>query len=70
VLHLRDLRSELLLKLVVADLNGIDTSRLIAAQKVIVDDFVKANRGSSDVVDSWRHEMAVAAQRFLDTFSR
>jgi PadR family transcriptional regulator AphA len=70
VFHLRDLRSELLLKLVVADLNGIDTSRLIANQKVIVDDFVKANRGSRDVVDSWRHEMAVAAKRFLDTFGR
>lgn len=64
--HLRDLRSELLLKLVVAEANGIDTSALVTAQRIIVDDFVRANRGSRDVVTSWRHEMALAAKRFLD----
>jgi len=64
--HLRDLRSELLLKIVIAEANGIDTSALITAQRLIVDDFVKANRGSRDVVTSWRHEMARAAKRFLD----
>ena len=67
--HLRDLRSELLLKLVVAEVNDIDTSTLISAQRLIVDDFVVANRGSRDVVTSWRHEMALAAKRFLDKLS-
>lgn len=66
VTHLRDLRSELLLKLVVAEVNDIDTSTLVSAQRLIVDDFVAAHRGSRDVVTSWRHEMALAAKRFLD----
>jgi DNA-binding PadR family transcriptional regulator len=65
--HLRDMRSELLLKLVVASKNDIDTSPLIVAQRVIVEDFVRANRGSRDVVSSWRREMALAAKRFLDS---
>lgn len=67
--HLRDMRSELLLKLVVASKNDIDTSPLIVAQRVIVEDFVRANRGSRDVVSSWRREMALAAKRFLDSLA-
>jgi PadR family transcriptional regulator AphA len=67
--HLRDLRSELLLKLVVAEVNDIDTTALVSAQRLIVDEFVKANRGSRDVVTVWRHEMALAAKRFLDSMS-
>ncbi len=67
--HLRDLRSELLLKLVVSERNGFDTSRLITAQRIIVNEFVRTHRTSSDVVESWRHEMAVAAERFLDSLT-
>jgi PadR family transcriptional regulator AphA len=67
--HLRDLRSELLLKLVVAEVNDIDTTALVSAQRLIVDEFVQANRGSRDVVTAWRHEMALAAKRFLDSMS-
>lgn len=66
--HLRDLRSELLLKLVVAEVNGYDSTDLVAAQRIVVDEFVRANRGRNDVVTSWRHEMAVAAKRFLASF--
>jgi len=69
VTHLRDLRSELLLKLVVAEANGIDTASLVADQRAIVEEFARANRGSRDVVTAWRHEMALAAKRFLDSLT-
>jgi len=70
--HLRDLRSELLLKLVFADRIGLDTTELLAAQALIVDRQAAqlAARGAGrrdplDVVDLWRVEATAAAQRFI-----
>ncbi len=66
--HLRDLRSELLLKLVFAGRIGLDTTELLAAQAVIVDRQAAqlAGRGDPlDVVDLWRVEATAAAQRFI-----
>ena len=69
VLHLRDLRSELLLKLVFAERHGIDVSDMIAAQRAVVDDLAEALAAplddAPDVVTLWRAESARAAQRFL-----
>jgi PadR family transcriptional regulator AphA len=69
--HLRDLRSELLVKLVVADLIGIDLGGLLDGQRAIVDDQAGALREAvaadpGDVVARWRLEATGAAQRFLD----
>jgi DNA-binding PadR family transcriptional regulator len=72
--HLRDLRSELLLKLVFADQLGIDLADMIDRQRAIVDGLAAALAGrvvdEPDVVDLWRAEATTAAQRFLDRVDR
>ena len=72
--HLRDLRSELLLKLVFADRIGLDTAGLLAAQAAIVDRQAERlaghSTGSVDVVELWRIEATVAAQRFIARLTR
>jgi DNA-binding PadR family transcriptional regulator len=75
--HLRDLRSELLLKLVIAERCGIDVDQMLVRQRAIVADLAAAvapadhadaadQAGVADVVLLWRHETATAALRFLD----
>lgn len=66
--HLRDLRSELLLKLMVLDLLGRDPSSLLRAQRELVAialALLERDAGR-DVVGLWRAESAAAALRFLD----
>jgi DNA-binding PadR family transcriptional regulator len=75
VTHLRDLRSELLLKLIVADSCGIDISRMLDAQHEHIAQMVDAiTRTTSahpgDVVALWRMESASAALRFLERVPR
>lgn len=71
VAHLRDLRSELLLKLILAESCGIDVGPMLAAQRVHLTDLA-AGIGSQvadrpdDVVALWRVEASQAALRFLD----
>jgi DNA-binding PadR family transcriptional regulator len=79
--HLRDLRSELLLKLVVAQRCGIDVTPMLHRQRALVVDLAAAIDGppacaldgapetgavAPDIVLLWRRESAVAARRFLD----
>jgi DNA-binding PadR family transcriptional regulator len=66
--HLRDLRSELLLKLVFADLDRIDAGDMVRAQRTIVDQLAAALEAADerDVVALWRIEATRAAQRFID----
>ncbi len=73
--HLRDLRSELLLKLVLAEQCGIDVGDTIAAQRRRIEQLAagRAMRQQSgddaiehDVVAMWRDEATNAALRFLD----
>ena len=72
VSHLRDLRSELLLKLVLADQCGLDVHAMLIEQRHIVQDLADALAGRAepgddvDVVHAWRHETSEAALRFLD----
>jgi PadR family transcriptional regulator AphA len=65
--HLRDLRSELLLKLVIAERCGVDVEDLLHRQRSIVADLaaVLADDGD-DVVTLWRRETSEAALRVLD----
>ncbi len=71
--HLRDLRSELLLKLVIADLCTLDTTELLTAQRAHVERMAAALKVPTpragqhvDVVALWRSESAHAALRVLD----
>ncbi len=71
VAHLRDLRSELLLKLVIADRCGIDITAMLAAQRERVVAMCTAidaqvSDAPDDVVVLWRSEGSHAALRFLD----
>jgi DNA-binding PadR family transcriptional regulator len=69
--HLRDLRSELLVKLVLADLNGVDARQLVERQRELVAEraataaLLVAER-PGDVVALWRRASASAASQFLD----
>ncbi len=74
VAHLRDLRSELLLKLVIAELCGIDTTAMVTAQRTQIaqlHDAISAqiDETPGDVVALWRSESSSAGLRFLDRIS-
>ena len=70
--HLRDVRAELLLKLVFCDLLGVDPKELIAAQKkqfepIAVNLRLRARSAPlADPVEVWRDESSRAVLRFLD----
>jgi PadR family transcriptional regulator AphA len=70
VAHLRDVRSELLLKLVLAEQCDIDISAMLADQRqhvVSMRAALAAQLGErTDVIAMWRHESAGAALSFLD----
>lgn len=66
--HLRDLRTEFLLKLVLCERSTIDTSALVSSQRRLLLPAIDAltDRHPDDVVALWRHESAHAAARFLE----
>jgi DNA-binding PadR family transcriptional regulator len=67
--HLRDVRSVLLLKLVVHQRLGSDPGPLVAAQRAAFAPRLleRAGRPShDDVIGLWRHHSADAVRRFLD----
>lgn len=69
VAHRRDLRSELLLKFVLADLNDIDITKMLDQQRDIIArhaDVLLASGDATDVVDLWRIESTRAAHRFIE----
>jgi DNA-binding PadR family transcriptional regulator len=71
VVHLRDLRSELLLKLIIADICDIDVSDMLEGQHARITDMADAisaqiEQDPGDVVALWRSESSHAALRFLD----
>lgn len=73
--HLRDLRSELLLKLVFADLHHVEVTAMLGVQRAIVDRQATqletaAHDHPDDVVIAWRLEATQAAQRFIERIDR
>jgi DNA-binding PadR family transcriptional regulator len=70
--HLRDLRSELLLKLVLAERCDIDVGPMLVAQRdriqAMADGFAARTDAEApvDVVAMWRDEASHASLRFLD----
>jgi PadR family transcriptional regulator AphA len=67
--HLRDVRTELLLKLFLRERGGLDNAELLATQQLLfapkIDALTSAGPGD-DLVDVWRRESARAVRRFLD----
>lgn len=75
VAQARDLRGELLSKLVLAQRLGVDVSEMLAAQqRVVADHVIELERIAAlhpgDVVTRWRLENSRAAARFLTTINR
>jgi DNA-binding PadR family transcriptional regulator len=71
VRHVRDVRSEFLLKLALLDRRGADRADLVAAQRaalVPIADALAAERaaGPDDVLLAWRASTTAAALAFLD----
>lgn len=69
--HLRDVRSELLLKLVIADLCDIDVAPMLRTQRehiAAVSDAITEQLDATpdDVVIRWRYEASQATIRFVD----
>jgi len=72
--HLRDLRSELLLKLLIAERCDIDVTPMLQRQREIVVESARTIGGDAhsipnagaEVVELWRREASTAALRFLD----
>lgn len=73
VVHLRDMRSELLLKLFLADECGIDIADMLEMQRKNIKTLqqnIESNireSGKNDAVLVWRHEIAEATLRFIDS---
>jgi molybdopterin-binding protein len=67
--HLRDVRTELLVKLTLRDRAGLDNEALLAAQQEMFEpaiDVLTSTHADDDIVDLWRRENARAVRRFLD----
>jgi PadR family transcriptional regulator AphA len=68
VTHLRDVRTELLVKLMLREQLGLDTDVFLAGQRRVFDPLIGRMLASADtgVVATWRRENADAVRRFLD----
>jgi DNA-binding PadR family transcriptional regulator len=68
VVHLRDVRTEFLLKLALAERLGIDQRKLVEKQRTALEPIMAAiaARPPDDVVDLWRTESSASIARFLD----
>jgi PadR family transcriptional regulator AphA len=67
--HVRDVRTELLVKLFLRDRAGLDNLALLTAQRELLAptiDALTATHPDGDLVDLWRRESARAVRRFLD----
>ena len=68
VTHIRDIRTALLLKLVIGDLHGLDATTLVERQRDTLQPIVGSLLAGDerDAVSLWRREQARSAMRFLD----
>jgi len=68
--HLREVRTELLVKLTLRDRSGLDNQPLLAAQRErfepVIDALTSSYGAEDDLVDLWRRESARAVRRFMD----
>lgn len=68
VAHLRDVRTELLVKLMLREHLGLDNGSFLASQRAVFAPLIDAVERTPDrgVVGTWRRENADAVRRFLD----
>jgi PadR family transcriptional regulator AphA len=67
--HLRDVRTDLLIKLALRRRAGLDVETLLAAQQEAFEltiDVLTSTQADDDLIDLWRRESARAVRRFLD----
>jgi molybdate transport system regulatory protein len=67
--HLREVRTELLVKLALRRRAGLDSAELLAAQLARFEPAIAvltSTRDDEDLVDVWRRESARAVRRFLE----
>jgi PadR family transcriptional regulator AphA len=67
--HLRDVRTELLVKLALRQRAGLDNQALLNAQQILFEPLIDALTSAeddNDLVDVWRRESARAVRRFLE----
>jgi PadR family transcriptional regulator AphA len=67
--HLRDVRTELLVKLLLRERAGLDSTSLLVAQQERFEPAIAAltsTHPDDDLVTAWRRESARAVRRFLD----
>jgi molybdopterin-binding protein len=67
--HLRDVRTELLVKLALRERGGLQNEALLAAQREVFEpaiDVLTSSQRHEDLTDLWRRESARAVRRFLD----
>lgn len=69
VAHLRDVRTELLVKLMLREQLGMDTTTFLARQRRVFEPLMERlwENGDTGVVATWRRENADAVRRFLDS---
>jgi PadR family transcriptional regulator AphA len=69
VSHMRDVRTELLVKLMLRRRAGLDNTHFVTSQKRVLAPVAAALHNSShgDEVDRWRAENAASVMRFLDS---
>jgi PadR family transcriptional regulator AphA len=74
--HVRDIRSELLLKLALLDRAGEDPADLLRAQRAVLEPLVGAiesrrasSQGFEATLLAWRRATAIAALEFIDTIA-
>ena len=72
VAHLRDVRTELLVKMMLREQLGLAPGPFLARQREVFDPLIEVVRTSRDrgVVATWRRENADAVRRFLDALER
>lgn len=67
--HIREVRTELLVKLLLREQAGLESETLLTRQRALLDptiDALTSSRGDDDFVNVWRRENARAVRRFLD----
>jgi molybdopterin-binding protein len=67
--HVRDVRTELLMKLVLRERSGLENTSLLVAQRDLFEPVVEslsAPPSGASLVDLWRRENVRAVRRFLD----
>lgn len=70
--HLRDVRTELVVKIMLRELHGLPLARFVATQRTVFEPLIAAVTSADDgtPVGTWRAESAESVRRWLDGLSQ